>query len=121
MPKAKALYPPGILSKRRIEQLEAQLRSHGLEPEPSEEVPWNPNLFKRCDEIEFSVRVQNCFDNERIELIWQLVEMNERQLLKIQHFGRKCLHEINEVLKELNLTLGMKLGSDFPRVWKLRR
>lgn len=71
--------------------------------------PANPNLLKRVDELELSVRSANCLQNAGIEHIWQLVEKSEAEMLKTKNFGRKSLNEIKEILAELGLSLGMKL------------
>lgn len=83
------------------------------EPE-AEEQQFNEALFKRVDELELSVRSQNCLQNAGIEYIWQLVEKSEAEMLKTKNFGRKSLNEIKEILGELNLSLGMKLHN-FPK------
>ena len=80
----------------------------------SNEEPVNPNLLKRVDELELSVRSANCLQNAGIEHIWQLVEKSEAEMLKTKNFGRKSLNEIKEILAELGLSLGMKLHN-FPK------
>jgi DNA-directed RNA polymerase subunit alpha len=80
----------------------------------SSEEPVNPNLLKRVDELELSVRSANCLQNAGIEHIWQLVEKSEAEMLKTKNFGRKSLNEIKEILAELGLSLGMKLHN-FPK------
>jgi DNA-directed RNA polymerase subunit alpha len=88
------------------------------EPEVSfddeQEVEFNENLFKRVDELELSVRSQNCLQNAGIEHIYQLVERTEAEMLKTKNFGRKSLNEIKEILSDLGLSLGMKLNN-FPK------
>jgi len=88
------------------------------EPEPEEEdeqeQEFNENLFKRVDELELSVRSQNCLQNAGIEYIYQLVEKSEAEMLKTKNFGRKSLNEIKEILSDLGLSLGMKLNN-FPK------
>ncbi len=80
-----------------------------------EESPeFNENLFKRVDELELSVRSQNCLQNAGIEYIYQLVEKTEAEMLKTKNFGRKSLNEIKEILSDLGLSLGMKIHN-FPR------
>ena len=85
-----------------------------LEEEDSQEQEWNDALFKRVDELELSVRSQNCLQNAGIEYIWQLVERSEAEMLKTKNFGRKSLNEIKEILSDLELSLGMKLHN-FPK------
>ena len=82
-----------------------------VEPDP---VDYNENLFKRVDELELSVRSQNCLQNAGIEYIYQLVERSEAEMLKTKNFGRKSLNEIKEILLDLGLSLGMKLHN-FPK------
>ena len=45
--------------------------------EASDEQEFNESLFKRVDELELSVRSQNCLQNAGIEYIYQLVELTE--------------------------------------------
>jgi len=85
-----------------------------VEEESAEEQEWNDALFKRVDELELSVRSQNCLQNAGIEYIWQLVEKSEAEMLKTKNFGRKSLNEIKDILGELELSLGMKLHN-FPK------
>lgn len=85
-----------------------------VEEAEAEEQEFNEALFKRVDELELSVRSQNCLQNAGIEYIWQLVEKTEAEMLKTKNFGRKSLNEIKEILGELNLSLGMKLHN-FPK------
>jgi DNA-directed RNA polymerase subunit alpha len=82
--------------------------------ESGEDTQFNEALFKRVDELELSVRSQNCLQNAGIEFIWQLVEKTEAEMLKTKNFGRKSLNEIKEVLGDLELSLGMKLHN-FPK------
>ena len=88
------------------------------EPEPEDEGPEEEEfpeaLFKRVDELELSVRSQNCLQNAGIEYIYQLVERTEAEMLKTKNFGRKSLNEIKEILADLGLSLGMKLHN-FPK------
>lgn len=79
-----------------------------------EEQEYNEALFKRVDELELSVRSQNCLQNAGIDYIYQLVEKSEAEMLKTKNFGRKSLNEIKEILTDLNLSLGMKLHN-FPK------
>ncbi len=85
------------------------------QPEAAEtQQEFNENLFKRVDELELSVRSQNCLQNAGIEFIYQLVERSEAEMLKTKNFGRKSLNEIKEILDDLGLSLGMKLHN-FPK------
>lgn len=85
-----------------------------VEEEDEQEQEFNEALFKRVDELELSVRSQNCLQNAGIEYIYQLVERTEAEMLKTKNFGRKSLNEIKEILTDLGLSLGMKLHN-FPK------
>jgi len=85
-----------------------------VEVEDEQEQEFNEALFKRVDELELSVRSQNCLQNAGIEYIYQLVERTEAEMLKTKNFGRKSLNEIKEIMADLGLSLGMKLHN-FPK------
>ncbi|HMV65225.1 MAG TPA: DNA-directed RNA polymerase subunit alpha [Myxococcota bacterium] len=91
------------------EQEEPETTEDASEPEP-----FNEALFKRVDELELSVRSQNCLQNAGIEYIYQLVERTEAEMLKTKNFGRKSLNEIKEILQDQKLSLGMRLNN-FPK------
>lgn len=73
----------------------------------------NENLFRAVEDLEFSVRAQNCLQNADLKYIGELVQKTEQDMLKTKNFGRKSLNEIKELLEELGLELGMKLDQ-FP-------
>jgi len=85
----------------------------GLEPEiedVEEEVElFNESLLRPVDELELSVRSQNCLQNANIKYIGDLVQKTESEMLKTKNFGRKSLKEIRDLLFNLDLELGMKL------------
>lgn len=76
-------------------------------------VPLNENLFRSVDDLEFSVRSQNCLQNADIKYIGELVQKSEQEMLKTKNFGHKSLNEIKEILREMGLELGMKIDN-FP-------
>ncbi len=77
--------------------------------EESPSLPLNENLFRSVDELEFSVRSQNCLQNADIKYIGELVQKTEQEMLKTKNFGHKSLNEIKEILRDMGLELGMKL------------
>ena len=74
---------------------------------------FNPNLLKKVDELELSVRSANCLKNDNIVYIGDLVRKSESDMLRTPNFGRKSLNEIKEVLKQFDLELGMEIA-DWP-------
>lgn len=74
-----------------------------------EELSFNPNLLKKVDELELSVRSANCLKNDNIVYIGDLVRKTEGEMLKTPNFGRKSLNEIKEVLAGMGLRFGMEV------------
>lgn len=72
----------------------------------------NENLKRSVEELELSVRSYNCLKNADIKTIGDLVQKSEPEMLKTKNFGRKSLNEIKEILAEMGLSFGMKLGED---------
>jgi DNA-directed RNA polymerase subunit alpha len=83
--------------------------------EVNDKLPFDKNLLKRVDELEFSVRSANCLKNDNILYIGDLVQRTEADMLRTPNFGRKSLNEIREVLNKMNLTLGMKIDNWPPK------
>lgn len=84
------------------------------EPRPEQRddgpsIPLNDHLFRSVDELEFSVRSQNCLQNADIKYIGELVQKSEQEMLKTKNFGHKSLNEIKEILREMGLELGMRV------------
>ncbi len=68
-------------------------------------------LNRSVDELELSVRSYNCLKNANVRTIGELVQKTEADLLKVKNFGRKSLHEIQEILHGMGLKLGMQLDN----------
>ncbi len=60
-------------------------------------------------ELELSVRSANCLKEANIDTIGELVRKSESELLGFRNFGKKSLTEINDLLKAMGLSLGMKV------------
>ena len=75
----------------------------------SENPVGNSNLLKSVDELELSVRANNCLKNASITTIADLVQKTEHEMLKTKNFGRKSLNEIKEILHSMGLRLGMRV------------
>jgi DNA-directed RNA polymerase subunit alpha len=80
------------------------------EKEQEEEIlKFDRNLLRKVDELELSVRSQNCLKNDNIVYIGDLVRKTEAEMLKTPNFGRKSLNEIKEVLSSMGLRFGVEL------------
>ncbi len=82
------------------------------------ETKYNDNLLRSVDELDLSVRAENCLQAANIKFIGDLVQKSESEMLKTKNFGRKSLKEIKEVLAEMGLSLGMKLENWPPKELK---
>ncbi|HSI05311.1 MAG TPA: DNA-directed RNA polymerase subunit alpha C-terminal domain-containing protein, partial [Myxococcota bacterium] len=87
------------------------------EETPSQE-KFNENLLRSVDELDLSVRAENCLQSANIKYIGDLVQKTEAEMLKTKNFGRKSLKEIKELLAEMGLSLGMKLDAWPPKELK---
>ncbi|WP_210344715.1 DNA-directed RNA polymerase subunit alpha [Methylobacterium ajmalii] len=97
----------------RIIQDQLQIFVNFEEPRKEEaaplapQLPFNPALLKKVDELELSVRSANCLKNDNIVYIGDLIQKTEAEMLRTPNFGRKSLNEIKEVLAAMGLHLGM--------------
>ena len=76
-----------------------------------EELSFNKFLLIKVDDLEFSVRSGNCLKNENIVYLGDLVQKSDAELLRTPNFGRKSLNEVQEVLKNYGLSLGMSIAN----------
>ena len=73
-------------------------------------------LYRLVEELDLSVRAQNCLQTAGIRHVGELVQRTEQEMLKTRNFGRKSLKEIKDVLSDLGLSLGMRIdGFDATR------
>jgi DNA-directed RNA polymerase subunit alpha len=82
-----------------------------IEAEETEEPAVDEELAQKLNmpiqELELSVRANNCLESAKIETVGQLVKMTEADLLKIRSFGKTSLREIRRKLADIGLSLGM--------------
>ena len=64
-------------------------------------------LMRSVDELELSVRSNNCLKMANIKTLFDLVRRSEADMLKYKNFGRKSLREISEILEGMGLHFGM--------------
>ncbi len=73
-----------------------------------EEKEFGEKLNMPISELELSVRSSNCLREARIKTISDLVKKTEMEMLKYRNFGKKSLTEINKILQDMGMHLGMK-------------
>ena len=62
-------------------------------------------------ELKLSVRATNCLEAENINSVRDLISRTEDQLLEVRNFGETTLTEVQEVLTQMGLHLGMRVPS----------
>ncbi|MDX1420446.1 MAG: DNA-directed RNA polymerase subunit alpha [Rubricoccaceae bacterium] len=67
-------------------------------------------LNQSVDDLDLSVRAQNCLRAASIKSIGDLVRREESEMLKFRNFGRKSLQELVQVLEERGLRFGMDIS-----------
>jgi DNA-directed RNA polymerase subunit alpha len=88
------------------EKSQGQSRSTNLQDLPLE-------LFlKPIEDLELSVRAQNCLINAGITRIIDLVNLSEEGLLGIKNFGRKSLTEVKDAVRVGGLQFGMNIKEE---------
>jgi len=79
------------------------------EEESKEEKELTEKLNMPISELELSVRSSNCLREAKIQTIGDLVRKSEMEMLKYRNFGKKSLTEINKILGDMGLHLGMQI------------
>ncbi len=59
----------------------------------------------QVDQLDLSVRTMNCLRRSGITTVGELISKKPKELLKLRNFGQKSFHEIEERLKEMELSL----------------
>jgi len=76
-------------------------------PEQAVDEELAQKLNMPIQELELSVRANNCLESAKTETVGRLVKMTEADLLKIRSFGKTSLREIKRKLADIGLSLGM--------------
>lgn len=109
-PEEALLYASNILAKHlEIFVKYGELPEEEEVEEAEEEKELLETLKRPISELELSVRSANCLRAANIKTIGDLVKKTEPQMLKYRNFGKKSLAEITGILKEMGLSLGMKI------------
>ncbi len=75
----------------------------------------DPDLQNKLDmtvqELDLSVRANNCLESAKIGTVRELVKKTDADLLKVRSFGKTSLREVKRKLADLGLSLGMDLDA----------
>jgi DNA-directed RNA polymerase subunit alpha len=108
----------GLAAKIMQDQLQVFISFNDAESDKEveeEKLPFDPNLLRKIDDLELSVRSQNCLKNDNIVYIGDLVVRTESKMLQTPNFGKKSLTELREVLSSMNLRFGMEVTTWPPK------
>src|SRR3984957_1887602 len=68
-------------------------------------------LNMTVQELDLSVRANNCLESAKIQTVRDLVKKTDADLLKVRSFGKTSLREVKRKLADLGLRLGMDLDA----------
>ncbi|MGA2231053.1 MAG: DNA-directed RNA polymerase subunit alpha [Tepidisphaeraceae bacterium] len=75
----------------------------------------DPDLRQKLNmtvqELDLSVRANNCLESAKINTVRELVKKTDADLLKVRSFGKTSLREVKRKLADLGLSLGMDLDA----------
>ncbi|MDP9175682.1 MAG: DNA-directed RNA polymerase subunit alpha [Planctomycetota bacterium] len=75
----------------------------------------DPDLQQKLNmtvqELDLSVRANNCLESAKINTVRDLVKKTDSDLLKVRSFGKTSLREVKRKLADLGLSLGMDLDA----------
>jgi DNA-directed RNA polymerase subunit alpha len=75
----------------------------------------DPDLQQKLEmtvqELDLSVRANNCLESAKIATVRELVKKTDADLLKVRSFGKTSLREVKRKLADLGLSLGMDLDN----------
>ena len=66
-------------------------------------------LNMTVQELDLSVRANNCLESAKIATVRDLVKKTDQDLLKVRSFGKTSLREVKRKLADMGLSLGMDL------------
>jgi DNA-directed RNA polymerase subunit alpha len=68
-------------------------------------------LNMTVQELDLSVRANNCLESAKIATVRELVKKTDADLLKVRSFGKTSLREVKRKLADMGLSLGMDLDA----------
>jgi DNA-directed RNA polymerase subunit alpha len=68
-------------------------------------------LGMSVQELDLSVRANNCLESAKIATVKDLVKKTDSELLKVRSFGKTSLREVKRKLADMGLSLGMDLDA----------
>ena len=85
--------------------ISAMREAHKAQMDPELEQKLNMTV----QELDLSVRANNCLESAKIATVRDLVRKADGELLKVRSFGKTSLREVKRKLADMGLSLGMDL------------
>jgi len=93
------------------EKLSIEDDEHGAYDAVDDQLAQMSNILKTpITKLEIGSRSKNCLKAAEIHTLGDLVQYSKNDLLKLRNFGKKSLEELEKVIEEKGLTLGMDLS-----------
>ena len=70
-----------------------------------------PILTKDLNDLDLTVKTLNILKMHGFKNLGQVIKLSRKELLKLRHFGMKCLVEIEDILEPYGLQVGMDISS----------
>jgi DNA-directed RNA polymerase subunit alpha len=90
-----------------IEKHEEEVKKLEEDSAQSENKKVKNILLTPVEDLELSVRAHNCLKGASIKHVFELVRLEQSDLLKFRNFGKKSLTELSELVQSLGLEFGM--------------
>lgn len=82
---------------------------HRRKSRVEDDIPFSPSFYKLVEQLELSTRTANCLRKIGAGFVFDVVQLQEGDLLRQKNFGKASLKELRDVLAGSGLTLGMRL------------
>ena len=86
----------------KLVSLDEAVTAYNLERQPVKVVE-NKNLNQTIEELDLSVRSENCLKRANINTVADLTQKSEEEMMKIRNLGKKSLKEVKEKLHSYGL------------------
>lgn len=112
-PKEALIYAAKVLSKHlELFFTLGDIQEEEIEGLSVEEASLYEKLKIPISELELSVRSANCLREANIKILGDLVSRSEAEMLAYRNFGKKSLTEVQNLLKTMGISLGMKIDKE---------
>jgi DNA-directed RNA polymerase subunit alpha len=107
LPPSGRIYETMLAIAGHFEDIAYEIRMLAQEVRPDLPLRASPDLLARpIEDLEISVRSQNCLTTYGVKTIGDLVSLTKVEFRRIPHFGVKSRREVAEVVQNLGLRFG---------------